>query len=172
MDDNQKIIIPSYQQEDIKTYTTITYATNNVCTVRLLKNLMSGRFGELGAINTYIFQHLILNNENINLKKDLDFIAMEEMKHLELLGNAIISFGGIPKYTNGQGQPWSARFVNYETDIKSFLNQNIKGEEMAIRNYEFVMNKVANQSLKTLLQEIVDDEKQHIVIFKKYLNNV
>ena len=46
-----------------------------------------------------------------------------------LLGNAITSFGGNPRFSNGQGTPWSTRNINYENDIPTFLKNNIKREE-------------------------------------------
>lgn len=89
---------------------------------------------------------------------------------MELLGNAIISFGGNPRFTNGQGTPWSSRFINYTQNQQSFLQNNIRAEEIAIASYENAIGQVANESLKQLFREIIEDKRRHIQIFRSYLN--
>lgn len=157
------------EQTNSKNYTSLTNTSNDCKTVRILKQLASGLHSEFTDTARYSFQHLITKMSNLALSNDLELISIVEMKHLELLGSAIISFGGVPKYTGANGNFWSAKFVDYNTDINTFLKRNILAEEKAIQIYSKAIDMVSNQSLKKLLEEIIQDEKEHIVIFNSYL---
>lgn len=147
-------------------YTQITNATCEISTVRILRGLLAGQDGEMSAINTYVFQGLITNNPSSNIAQTLRNIAEDEMRHMELLGSAIVSFNGVPRYTNGQGNFWSARNVNYALNPSAFIADNIRAEEKAIRNYERAITRVRNESLITLLREIIEDERRHIELLR------
>lgn len=153
-----------------KIYTQITNASCDCRTVRLLKNLLSGRYGSLTGINSYLFQNILSDGINSNLANDLKNLSLEELLHATLLGNAIQSFGGIPRFSNGQGSFWSARNVNYLTDQNTFIRNNIAREERIIRDYQQAISKITNQSLIALLNEIISDKQRHILILNKYLN--
>lgn len=182
MDNQNPIIIPTPHKDvspikdvtpignDISNYTPITNASCDCRTIRILKSLLSGRLGEFTGVSTYLYQHFVINTLNSALANSLSQIAIQEMRHMELLGNAIISFGGNPRFTNGQGTPWSSRFVNYTQNQQSFLQNNIRAEEMAIASYENAISQVTNESLKQLFREIIEDERRHIRIFQSYLN--
>ncbi|MEG1499701.1 MAG: hypothetical protein RR400_01335, partial [Clostridia bacterium] len=72
-------------------------------TIRLLKNLYASRGGEFTAIATYFYQHIVLAPFNEEISKLFEQISMVEMMHLELLGEAIVSFGGDPTFSSPQG---------------------------------------------------------------------
>lgn len=145
-------------------YTQITGAFCDQRTVRILRRLLAGRWGELSAVTTYIFQHIISCGDD-NLANALRLIALDEMRHMELLGSAIVSFGGIPRFSS-EGSFWSARNTNYQTAPAIFIADNIRAEQRAIRNYEDAIQRVSNPSLRALLGEIVEDERRHIQIFE------
>ena len=179
MDSNENIIVPSPQNnvfppKDIapigRAYPNIINATCDCGVVRLLKGLVGGRFGELTLFNTLLFQRMLSQNSNEKLFNALSEIEQEDLKHIELLSNAITNFGGVPRFTNGQGSSWSARNVNYETNFNNFLRDNINFKERAIKEYERVITRIVNESLKELLNQIIEDENRHIVIFRKFLN--
>ena len=181
MDNQNQIIIPTTPKDvspikdvapinnDISSYTPITNASCDCKTIRILKSLLSGRFGEFTGMSTYLYQHFVINMLNSALANSLSQIAIQKLRHMELLGNAIISFGGNPRFTNGQGTPWSSRFINYTQNQQSFLQNNIRAEEMAIASYENAIGQVANESLKQLFREIIEDKRRHIQIFRSYL---
>ena len=177
MENQNQIIIPQPVTpiKDIapvgRTYTKITNATCDCRTIRILKNLLSGRFGELTGIHSYLFQNIISNGINQNLANALNNLSLEELLHANLLGNAILNFGGTPRFSNGQGTFWSGRNVNYQTDQNSFIRSNISREERSIRDYEDAIARVNNESLRQLLREIIEDKRQHIIILNSFLKN-
>ena len=176
MENQDQIIItptPTIPPKDIapvgRSYTPISGASCDCRTVRLLKNLLSGRFGELTGIHTYLYQNLISNGTNQNLANALNELSLEELLHANLLGNAIVNFGGNPRFSNGQGTFWSGRNINYETNQNTFLRNNILREQRAIQNYQDAINRITNQSLKQLLGEIIADKNRHIQVLQSYI---
>ena len=153
-------------------YPEITNATNDPRTVLILKDLMSSREGELLAILQYVFQSGIARQIDNNIADILEEIAVVEMEHLEVLRNAIIEFGGVPKYDNSKGQAFNTNYINYSTKLKDMLDANIQGEEQAIKNYTNAQMMVNNQSLKNLFARILEDEQLHLNVFKTLRNTV
>ncbi len=182
MDNQNQIIVPTPSKNTtpikdvapidnrISNYTPITNASCDCRTIRILKSLLGGRFGEFTNLSTYLYQQFITKTLNSTLADNLSNIINQKLRHIELLGNAIASFGGNPRFTNGQGTPWSSRFVNYTTNQQTFLRNNINAEEKAIAEYEKAISQVNNESLKQLLREIIEDERRHIQIFQSYFN--
>lgn len=69
------------------------------------------------------------------MQKSFVLIAMIEIKHLELLGEAIIKLGGNPEFKSSYsnvGRFWLGSYVNYSTTIKKILLDNIDTEKIAI----------------------------------------
>ena len=92
--------------------------------------------------------------------------------HLDLLMNAIVDFGGTPKYEDALGSAFNVNGINYSIKLKDMLENNIKDEQKSISDYTRTAERVKNQSLKDLLNRIKLDEERHLEIFKKILNNV
>lgn len=153
-------------------YTEVSTQMKNNKIASSIKALASGKDSEMTAIAQYAYQHVILRLTYPEIAEALGLIAMNEMQHLNLLMVATQVFGGNPTFTNGQGSFWNARLVNYDNNIVKLLNENIKGEEKTIADYEKLKNKTDNQSLKTLLDEIIKDEKVHIEIFRQMLKDI
>lgn len=173
MENQEDIVITPVPKKDTSTdgrkYTQITHATCDCKVVRILKNLLSGRYGSLTGLHSYLFQNILSNNTNQNLKNALNALSLEELLHAQLLGNAIQSFGGVPRFSNGQGSFWNARNVNYITDVPQFIRANIAREQRIIQEYQSAVSKITNESLKLLLNEIIQDKQRHITILNSYL---
>ena len=153
-------------------YPEIVNAEPNRETVCILKNLFTSRKSELTAVLQYAFQSVIADITNPEIAEILEEISIVEMMHLDMLMNAIMSFGGIPKYEDANGNPFNVSNINYSMKLKDMLQTNIKDEQMAIEAYNAAINKVKNESLKQLLGRIVKDEQLHLQIFKQILNTV
>lgn len=147
-------------------YPEIVGATENAKTVKVLKDLMSSSEGELTAILTYFYQSSVSRCMEPEIADILEEISIVEMQHMDILSNAIVSFGGLPTYTNSRNMQYTTNYINYNTNLKTILTNNIKAEEEAIRNYELGIDLVQNESLKLLFERIIKDEKKHIEIFK------
>lgn len=148
-------------------YPKIEVTNKNVFLARELFSNYAGDISEDTAIHNYIYQSLIIKNDNI--KNILKQIAIVEMHHLEILGKLIIKLGLTPMFlsiSNNQTKWFSGEYITYEKDIQKILLNNIKNEELAIQNYEKIIMKTDDNKVKIILKRIILDEKLHIEIFK------
>lgn len=153
-------------------YPEIINATMDRETVAILKNLATSKTGELGGILQYIYQSVVSNRVNQDIASIFEEIGIVEMMHLEMLMNAIVSFGGVPKYEDAMGNAFNVSNINYSLKLKDMLQTNIKDEQLAIEDYTKAISRVKNSSLKELLERIKLDEEHHLQIFRKMLDNV
>jgi len=96
---------------------------------------------------------------------ELDLHATEELTHAQLLVTRIIQLGGTPvlnpenwfKLTNCGYDAPEDRYV------EEVLNQNIKGEQCAIRTYSKLMDltKEADPVTHDIILQIITDEVEH-----------
>lgn len=141
--------------------------------IEVAKELLSsyaGRVSEDTAIHNYVFQEMM--QDNSELKKILEGIAIVEMHHLEILGKLIYALGLTPLFasvSDNHTKWFSGEYVNYERNWQETLRDNIFNEEMAIRNYEKIMEKTNDENVKHILKRIILDERIHIEIFTKLL---
>ncbi|MBR5174166.1 MAG: manganese catalase family protein [Clostridia bacterium] len=140
----------------------------NLADSRLLMPSYGGNASEITAIMTYSFQHFVCPVKEIG--EILAGISTVEMRHMELLGEAIVELGGYPII--GGRTYWNGSYVNYTLDTKKFLRQNILAEENAILNYERTILNLSQDSLKQLLERIILDEELHIKLFKELLQTI
>ena len=154
------------------TYPEITNATNSIRVVTILKDLLSSREGAVKDFLQHFYQSRIARQSDIEISELLEEIAIVEMEHSELLIDAIISFGGTPKYEDGKGRTFNSNYINYSTKLKDILDINIKNKQQSIKNYLNAHQMITNQSLKDLINRIIEDEQLHLNVFKNLLNTV
>ena len=155
-----------------KPYPEIVNTTEDRETVSILKNLATSKSGELNGVLQYIYQSVVSNKINKEISSIFEEIAIVEMIHLNLLMNAIVSFGGVPRYEDGLGNQFNTTNINYSFKLKDMLQNNIKDEQIGVSDYSRAAERVKNESLKSLLNRIKMDEELHLQIFKNILNNV
>ena len=155
-----------------KPYPEIVGAEFDKTTVAVLKNLASGRIGELAGVMQYVYQSVVADGKNEDIANIFEEIGIVEMMHLEMLMFAISDFGGVPKYDDSMGNFFNTANLNYSIKLMDMLDGNIKAETMAIENYQMAISKVKNKSLKELFERIIEDEKRHLEIFKQIKDNV
>ena len=155
-----------------KPYPEIEDAIDCKKTVAVLKNLAMSRYSELSAILQYTYQSSIADKTREDIAGILEEISIVEMMHLDMLMHAIVDFGGVPKYEDGQGQTFNTSGVNYNLKLKEMLDINIEGERQAINAYKQAIDIVHNNSLKELFARIIEDETRHIEVFKTIRDNV
>lgn len=132
----------------------------------MLYDDFAGELGELSAITQYIYEHIQLKQHNL-ISKTLVRIAIQEMKHLALIGEVIKMLAEEPMYINSNQQPWSSKNVKYDIrDMAKIMDYNIETEKMAIKGYEKILNYTGNKQLRKLWERILLDENTHIEIFK------
>ena len=155
-----------------KPYPHITNANDNPQVVGILKNLANTRSGELRAVLQYVYQSVVADSVEEEIASIFEEIGINEMMHLDMLMHAITEFGGTPEYNDSQRNAFNSGFVNYTTKLSEMLDNNIQGESLAIENYKQAIMRVENQSLKDLFARIIEDEEQHIRVFKKIRDSV
>lgn len=155
-----------------KPYPEITNAKDDLQTVGILRNLANTRSGELRAVLQYVYQSAVADSVEEEIASIFEEIGINEMMHLDMLMHAITEFGGIPEYNDSQRNAFNSGFVNYTTRLSEMLDNNIQGESLAIENYKQAIMRVENQSLKDLFARIIEDEEQHIKVFKKIRDSV
>ena len=144
--------------------------------VEIAKELLSayaGRVSEDSAIHDYVFQMMMQDQEEI--KRILRGISIVEMQHLDLLGRLIYALGLTPLFAsveNNHTKWFSGEYVNYEKNWEQTLHDNIFQEEMAIKNYERIIAKTKDENVQYILKRIILDERVHIEIFTKLLEQV
>lgn len=142
----------------------------NPATVALLKEDYAGVHGELTAITQYVFQNG-RSTKNETFANSILQIAIIEMIHLDMLGDAIATLGGNPSFDNGQYY-WNASNINYAADFREMLKADIAAERTAIANYTKHIALTNNPSVKALLMRIIKDEQLHLQFFTETLASV
>lgn len=133
----------------------------------LLYNSFAGEGGELTAVMQYIYEHIELKRFE-NFSKIMLNIAIEEMHHLDLIGDLIKRLGQKPYFIDSKKNNWGSENLKYHfNNVYDMLMFNIKSEKEAIRKYEEAIKCTQNKSIKELLKRIILDEKTHLEIFNR-----
>ena len=154
---------------NMEPYPSVDAAPADPKTVAIIKQNRSGAAGELTAIAQYIFQNNRTDEENF--ANGILQIALVEMMHLDMLGDAIQALGGKPTFDDGKYY-WQAGAVNYADKLPGMLRANIEDEQTAIKNYEQSVADTPNEQVKALFRRIITDEQLHIVYFTDLLAKV
>lgn len=150
-------------------YPEVEVECESLSDARCLMEDYGGAEGELTAVTTYIYQDYVLGgmgDKYDELAETLMRIAITEMHHHHLLGEAIVKLGGTP-VMGGRCKFWNGSMVNYCKDPISMLTNNIKAEKIAIANYKKTMRCVENYSIRELIERIIMDEELHILAFEE-----
>ena len=113
-----------------------------------------------------------MQNDYPEIATALREISVVEMEHFEKLGEAIVEFGGNPNLTDGRGNVWTGRNVLQLRNPRDILIANIRAEERAICEYQRSAARTQNESLRALFERIIEDEKNHIIIFNELLGTL
>jgi len=142
---------------------------DNRATVAMLKEDYAGAVSELTAITQYIFQNTTA--EDPAFANAMLQIAIAEMTHLDMLGDAIETLGGDPRYDDGRYY-WNASYVDYARPRPDMLRANIKAETAAIQNYQTHAAATKNPTVRDFLLRIIRDEQLHLAFFNEQLAKI
>ncbi len=143
----------------------------NLYYASLLTNDYAGIVSEMSAVTGYMFQHL--SSTNAKISNTLKCISIVEMRHLGIIGKLITAFGGNPRIAVQSGCKstfWNAQYINYETNPRFFLKEDIANERAAIANYNIRINQLSDNYVKAVLERIILDEENHIRLFRALLD--
>ena len=168
-DDVTEINPPLRQEEfDLSTLST------DLCSAKIISSAYAGRDGELSAILQYLYQTINFDMFGYtNIANQLKNIAIQEMKHFELLGKTLIRLGANPIYTRFppiRDNYFTTRYVNYINNPKQMLSISLNGEKCAIKEYDCMIQKLKNQTVINIIQSIKNQEEEHVKILENLLN--
>jgi Mn-containing catalase len=98
--------------------------------------------------------------------------AKEEMIHQGMVApQFFVGSGGGPAYTNSQGVPWTAAYINGDVqgDLTSELRSNIGAETRAKMVYEYLLQFTDDPYVKETLNFLMTREVAHFQMFEAAL---
>lgn len=130
-----------------------------------IQMLLNGINGDLknAAENSEIMQ--LLNGKS----------AKEEMIHKGMVAPQLfVGSAGGPCYTNSQGVPWTAAYINGDAqgDLTSDLRSNIAAETRAKMVYEYLLQFTDDPHVKETLNFLMTREVAHYQMFEAALDSI
>lgn len=141
---------------------------SNPVEAKKLMNDYGGRDSETTAVLQYAYQSYVLKRDFPDYSKKLEEIAVCEMRHHEILGSAIAAYGSFP-VVGGRAAFWNGSYVNYATDLVKLLESDVQGELCAIENYKKTILSIQNDTLKSTICRIIEDEELHVAVLRAML---
>ena len=139
--------------------------------IRALSPAYAGRDGELTAILQYVYQGILLDGCGKGEEaKKLLHIAVEEMRHLEMIGALLVKFGVPPVFTACPPYPvgyYSASNVDYVKPYPQMLAADIAAEQEAIACYTRILSYVRDEEVCSVVTKIRADEEHHLHILRE-----
>ncbi len=124
---------------------------------------------ELTAVLQYIYQSVLFDvGGNGEYGNTLVEIAIAEMKHLDLLSEALARMGVTPVYSHCPPEKcnfYNSCAVNYATSPVEMIAADITAEKEAIAQYESMLDRITEPTLGALISRILLDERLHLKKF-------
>lgn len=157
-------------------YPELTTLTCDPVSVRILSAAYATSTGELNATLQYVYHAFCFAAEGDKERaQGLKSIAIAEMHHLDLLGEALIRLGAPPVYSccpPAKYNFYSTKFVAYSRTLRNMIEDDIMGEKYAIYCYERMLPRLKNNTLRTLICRILEDEQLHLDYLKSCLEGL
>ncbi|MDD4110518.1 MAG: manganese catalase family protein [Clostridia bacterium] len=138
----------------------------------ILQNLYSGSEGETAVFLQFRYHSYILDRFNEDLSQLLRAISFDDLKHQELLANAIQMTSSDPKYCNSEGKWLGGRQIDYIKETRQVLALNLELKEKTVIDYKIAISKIDNQQIKELLSAILADEEKHRLLLKQLIEKL
>lgn len=143
---------------------------------RILSTAYATSSGELNASLQYIYHSINFScAEDEKRAELLKSIAISEMIHLHHLGEALMRLGSPPVYSfvpPAKYNFYSTKFVAYSRSLRNMIEDDIMGEKYAIYGYERMLPRLKNDTLRTLICRILEDENLHLTALKSSLEGL
>lgn len=149
----------------------------------LLMDIATEEFSHLEIVGATI--QLLLTGINGDLKNAAENseimqllngkAAKEEMIHQGLVApQFMVASGGGPAYTNSQGVPWTAAYINGDVqgDLTSDLRSNVGAETRAKLVYEYLLQFTDDVYVKETLRFLMTREVAHFQMFEAALASI
>lgn len=143
---------------------------------RIISSAYATSAGELNATLQYIYHSIsFLTKDDEKRAELLKSIAIAEMMHIHLLGEALARLGSPPVYSfspPAQFNFYSTKFVAYSRSLRNMIEDDIMGEKYAIYGYERMLPRLKNDTLRSLICRILEDEHLHVEALKSSLEGL
>lgn len=159
-----------------------------------LFRLYAGFDSELTATSQYLYQNMILQNDDPASATLLECISENEAFHFHILGQLIFLLGADPKLyapTTQRGQTqqtqngrriqgteisngyswWSGEVLSYSHDFNEMIQDNLQLEYITVANYNAALREIEDINIRSMIERIILDERRHITIFEAMLEN-
>ena len=153
-------------------YPPIMPAQPNQDLARMILDNVGGVNSEMSAVSLYLYDSLILQEQQPQISQVFRSINIVEMHHLELFGTLAHKLGANPRLWACAGRRavyWSPRYNNYPVELCALLRNALDGERAAIEKYEAQAQKACDPNVSDLLTRIAADEKIHVNIYQQLL---
>jgi Mn-containing catalase len=144
--------------ENVVSYPKLTRIKHNDYYSGLVQNLFCGKEGKVASFLQFTYQANILTPFGSTFARLFSSIANDELYHIKLLSETIISLGGDPVYASAQGLWLGGRWIDYVKDIKQMLFLNIENKEKSIIDYKTTISKIDDSAIKQMLTLILKQE--------------
>lgn len=158
-------------------YPEITAGVQNIRIARALAANVASTQGEDAAIHRYLYQHWRFAQKQEAFTQCIKKIAIVEMHHLDIFGELIRQLGGDPRfchYAAGRCLPFYTGCLTYPRRLEHAVAANLAAEKHTYATY-LRQAKTFRQSapcVADILERIAQDEKLHIEIFQRWLNQL
>jgi len=129
---------------------------NNADIVRMLNDDLTG---EVEATLVYMHSHFVVTGHCPTQMEMFD-IALDEMRHIEWLAEAIVGLGGEPELT-----PRKVRYAS--SDPVEATRRGVELEQEAIDQYNAHIAAIPDPKIQRLLAHIRDEEVDHLDEFRE-----
>lgn len=135
-----------------------------------------GSVSEMTAIAQYINNENRLSCQRCPMAQVLLGMAVNEMMHLQTLGELIVLLGGdigfSAKGRNGKPALWSPSCLNIPSECGKMLEADMESEKAAINQYEMHISWIEDEYVNAVLRRIIQDEEYHIMMLRALLKEV
>ncbi|MCX7597617.1 MAG: ferritin-like domain-containing protein [Armatimonadetes bacterium] len=127
----------------------------------IIRMLNDDLTGEVEATLVYMHSHFVVT-AHCPTQMEMFDIALDEMRHIEWLAEAIVELGGEPELT-----PRKVRYA--ASDPVAANRRGVELEKEAIEQYNAHIAAIADPKIQRLLAHIRDEEVDHLEEFEELL---
>ena len=131
----------------------------------LIKMLLYDIALEHSAIIQYLYHIFLIRDAEIT--EEIEKIARQEMRHMKWFAQKVVQLGGeielnrVEEEIKVGGPDWA-----------SMIQNDVNAEQLAIEVYTRQLEEVKNDSIKKLLERVINDETEHKHEFEELLEQV
>jgi bacterioferritin (cytochrome b1) len=138
---------------------------STICT---LAGLYAGPVSELTGVLQNVYYGLIFEDECPAASELFFSHALDEMHHLRLLGELLMSCGVCPCYTAVPGW-WSAvpTVISYDTCLENAVCHAMEGERSDAARYRRLAESLCDEGIAALFLRLAADEENHLAALEE-----